>query len=39
MKAATLFLLEKANFSPQQARLVAKAIETEVGAHHDRLAT
>lgn len=39
MQAATLDLLEKASFTPQQARFVAQAIETEVSAHHDHLAT
>jgi hypothetical protein len=39
MQAVTLDLLEKANFTPQQARLVAQAIETEVAAHHDYLTT
>jgi hypothetical protein len=39
MQAATLDLLEKASFTPQQARLVAQAIETEVAAHHEHLAT
>ena|ERR1700733_1439750 len=39
MQAAALDLLEKANFTPQQARFVAQAIETEVGVHHDHLAT
>src|ERR1700754_2709106 len=35
----TLDLLEKANFTPQQARFVAQAIETEVEAHPHHLAT
>ena len=37
MQAATLEILEKAQFTSTQARAVAQAIETEVAAHQDQL--
>jgi len=37
VQAATLEILEKAQFTSTQARLVAQAIETEVAAHQNQL--
>ncbi len=39
MKAETLELLEAASFTPSQARAVAKAIEQEIDAKRNVLAT
>ncbi len=39
MQAATLEILEKARFAPEQARAVAQAIEIELVAQRDVLAT
>ena len=39
MQAATLEILEKADLPPRQARAIAQAIELEVAAGHNTLAT
>ncbi|HKZ72605.1 MAG TPA: hypothetical protein VJ011_01005, partial [Steroidobacteraceae bacterium] len=39
MQAATLEVLEKANVPAPQARALARAIEIELAAHRDTLAT
>ncbi len=39
MQAATLEILEKARVSPEQARAIAQAIEIELVAQRDTLAT